>query len=416
MQQTNGLKILSCFDGIACGRVALARAGIPVTQYIASEIDKYAITVSRANHPDIIQGGDVCVIRKMAEAGFFGHIDLVIAGSPCQGFSFAGKQLAFNDPRSSLFFEFVAILAALRRANPNIKFLLENVKMKKEHLDVITHFLGVQPVLINSALLSAQNRQRYYWCNWSVEQPVDRGILLRDIIEDGGTAYLAKNQGKQLCGEINKATSLLARDYKGFGNQGQTAIVQVAAVNKSEGIKVIAHTGDSYSMNGRIHSIDGKSPALIANPAGGNRPPLIEGGAIRGRYEADGSTSQRLELNHLPKANAITTVGKDSVLAIKNPDKYLPAEITTDFIDPYNKKCVKGDKSTTLRTNHSNGNMWLRDSENITYRKLTPLECERLQTLPDFYTNYVSNSQRYKALGNGWTVDVVAHILRSMPA
>ena len=103
-------------------------------------------------------------------------------------------------------------------------------------------------------------------------------------------------------------------------------------------------------------------------------------------------------------------------MAIKNPDKYLPAEITTDFIDPYNKKCVKGDKSTTLRTNHSNGNMWLRDSENITYRKLTPLECERLQTLPDFYTNYVSNSQRYKALGNGWTVDVVAHILRSMPA
>lgn len=650
MQQTNGLRILSCFDGISCGKVALQRAGIPVTQYIASEINKYAITVSRANHPDIIQGGDVRVIRMMAEAGFFGHIDLVIAGSPCfvadtkiicqnniksiqdvktgdvvlthknvyqkvkrvggtdkeiytltaqggipinttkehpfyirkkithwnnekrtyearftnplwvklkdiktgdyvgtpilktcknplkltheecfvlglylgdghtrkdykisknrhwqliistgsheieelksklrlkyscfkhtqnvyrvvfsnkrlveivekhigtnsndktisktildlpndllesflngyefsdgssrnnvfrattvskqlinslslliaklykttccieytarpkktiiqdrivnqkntwtisyrkthtkqsrawlidgilwnpvksvnktnsvqkvynievendnsyiadgrivhncQGFSFAGKQLAFNDPRSSLFFEFVAILNALRRANPNIKFLLENVKMKKEYLDVITTFLGVQPILINSALVSAQSRQRYYWCNWLIAQPEDRQILLKNIIEHGFV-----DRDKSYCIDANY--------FKG-GNLEQY-------FNKSRRQLVF-----NYSSSGR-----------------GN-------GVVESRhYEAD-------------KALTLTSQG-------------------------YSRRGFTG------------------VIENAQIRKLTPIECERLQTLPDNYTSSVSNSQRYRQLGNGMTVDIIAHIFRSMP-
>ena len=170
------MNILSLFDGMSCGRLALDRLGIKVDKYYASEIDKYAIQVSSANYPDIIQIGDVCNVKGED----YPNIDLVLAGSPCQGFSFAGNQLAFDDPRSALFFEFVRIL---KEVKPKY-FLLENVKMKKEFLDVISEQVGVEPILINSALVSAQNRLRYYWTNIpGVEQPEDRGIVLRDILE-----------------------------------------------------------------------------------------------------------------------------------------------------------------------------------------------------------------------------------------
>ena len=170
------MNILSLFDGMSCGRLALDRLGIKVDKYYASEIDKYAIQVSSANYPDIIQIGDVCNVKGED----YPDIDLVLAGSPCQGFSFAGNQLAFDDPRSALFFEFVRIL---KEVKPKY-FLLENVKMKKEFLDVISEQVGVEPILINSALVSAQNRLRYYWTNIPrVEQPEDRGIVLRDILE-----------------------------------------------------------------------------------------------------------------------------------------------------------------------------------------------------------------------------------------
>ena len=170
------MNILSLFDGMSCGRLALDRLGIKVDKYYASEIDKYAIEVSSANYPDIIQIGDVCDVKGED----YPDIDLVLAGSPCQGFSFAGNQLAFDDPRSALFFEFVRIL---KEVKPKY-FLLENVKMKKEFLDVISEQVGVEPILINSALVSAQNRLRYYWTNIpGVEQPEDRGIVLRDILE-----------------------------------------------------------------------------------------------------------------------------------------------------------------------------------------------------------------------------------------
>lgn len=331
------MKVLSLFDGMSCGRVALERAGLPVTSYFASELDKHAITIAQKNYPTTVQLGDVRLVREMAEAGFFGRIDLLIGGSPCQGFSFSGKQLAFDDPRSVLFFEFVRILRALQKDNSDIKFMLENVKMKKEHLNVITSFLGVNPVFINSALVSAQNRQRYYWANWPISQPADRGILLKDIIETGGAVH-GYFEPKEKKSNIN-------------------------SVCKSVGL---AH-GEGNEMPRRVYDTNFKSPTLIAQPGGGAYPPKIIGGAVRGRYEPDGSTSQPLELNNTPKANALTSVQKDSVL--------------------------------------SNG---------ITYRKLTPVECERLQTLPDNYTAGVSDTQRYKMLGNGWTVEIVAHILKGL--
>lgn len=321
------MKVLSLFDGISCGRVALQRAGIPVTFYGASEIDKHALTIGRANHPDIFQFGDVKRVREFVESGLFGHIDLLIGGSPCQGFSFAGKQLAFDDPRSVLFFEYVAILNALRKVNPNIKFMLENVKMKKEHIAVITRALGVEPVVINSALVSAQNRVRYYWCNWKVSQPADRGLYLRDIIESGEV-----DREKSYCIDAN------------------------------------------YFKGGSLDNYLKKSRRQIVLS-----PEKITGGRVVGRkinpdtgkrddYSDELTAQQRLELREDGKAGCITTVGKDSVL--------------------------------------TNG---------ITYRKLTPVECERLQTLPDGYTAHVSNTQRYRSLGNAWTVDVVAHILSEMP-
>lgn len=174
------MNVLSLFDGMSCAMIALERAGIVVDNYYASEVDKFAIKVSKENYPNIIQLGDINTWRNGWDLP---KIDLVIGGSPCQGFSFAGKQLAFDDARSKLFFEYLEILRTIKCYNPQVKFLLENVRMKKEYLDVISDLLGVEPININSALLSAQNRNRYYWCNWNVEQPKDRGILLKDILE-----------------------------------------------------------------------------------------------------------------------------------------------------------------------------------------------------------------------------------------
>ena len=175
------MNVLSLFDGMSCGQIALNRIGIKPTKYYASELDKYAIKVTQANYPDTVKLGDVTQWREWDID--WASIDLLIGGSPCQGFSFAGKQLAFDDPRSKLFFVYVDILNHIKSVNPSVKFMLENVKMKKEYLAVISEQLGVEPVFINSALVSAQNRQRYYWCNWEVSQPEDRGIVLADILE-----------------------------------------------------------------------------------------------------------------------------------------------------------------------------------------------------------------------------------------
>jgi len=171
------MKVLSLFDGMSCGQIALERVGIQVEKYYASEIDKYAIKVTKKNHPKTIQLGDVTKWREWD----IEQPDIIIGGSPCQGFSFAGKQLNFEDPRSRLFFEFVDIL---KHYKPKY-FLLENVKMKKEFQDVISEYLGVQPIEINSALVSAQNRKRLYWTNIpDVSVPDDKGILLKDIVHE----------------------------------------------------------------------------------------------------------------------------------------------------------------------------------------------------------------------------------------
>lgn len=189
------MNVLSLFDGCSCGRVALERAQIKIGYYFASEIDKPAINVSMANHSDIIHLGDI----KGVKVENLPKIDLIMGGSPCQGFSYAGKKLNFDDPRSALFFEFVRILKDARRFNPDVLFLLENVRMKKEWQDIISYHLGVNPIEINSSLVSAQNRRRLYWTNIpGVCQPADLNITLKDIItKDSLNFYLSEDQIKK---------------------------------------------------------------------------------------------------------------------------------------------------------------------------------------------------------------------------
>lgn len=306
--------VLSLFDGMSCGRIAFDRSGISVEKYYASEIDKYAEKINQDNYPDIIRLGDITKWRDWE----IDRPDIIIAGSPCQGFSFAGKGLNFNDPRSALFFMFVDIL---KHYKPKY-FLLENVKMRKEYQDVISEQLGVQPIEINSALVSAQNRKRLYWTNIpGVTQPEDKGILLKDIIESGEA-------------DREKSYCIDASYYKG-GDEKQ------------------------YLEKSR-------------------RQLIITGGAIRGRNP-------------------------------DNPKSRKSGLPTEQMIE------LRTDKKTGALTTVQGGNQEPKISEDlITWRKLSVLECERLQTVPDGYTKAVSNSRAYHALGNGWTVDIIAHIFKRL--
>ena len=329
------MNILSLFDGISAGQVALQRAGIEVENYHASEIDKYAIQITQKNHPNTIQLGDITKWREWDID--WSSIDIVIGGSPCQGFSFAGKQLNFEDPRSKLFFDYLDICNHVADHNPKMKFLLENVRMKQEYQDVISEFLGISPMFINSSLVSAQNRPRLYWTNIeNVIQPKDKGILLRDVIlNDVEDKYHLTDQ---------------AIDYMSRLRNGKPRW--------------------EYHKN----PIDGKAACLTANMYKG-----VPYGVLR-----------------IPEAT------KQGYVDI-NPNEGV------DLTYP-NSKTRRGrrmeDKSNCL-TASTHEYCWY---DGFICRKLTPIECERLQTFPDNYTEGISNSQRYKSLGNGWTVDVVAHI------
>jgi DNA (cytosine-5)-methyltransferase 3A len=300
--------VLSLFDGMGCGQIALNKLGIQYENFYASEIDKHAIKVTQHNFPNTIQIGDVTQIKGEN----LPKIDLLIGGSPCQGFSFSGKGLNFEDPRSKLFFEFVRLV---KETNPRY-FLLENVKMKKEYEQVITDYLGVEPIQINSSLVSAQNRVRLYWTNIpNIQQPEDRGIGLLDILEDDEKINPGAIRGRQL----NKATIL-----------------------------------------GRRLNEEGK----------------------REDYNMSIPITQCLEVRatNTNKSNCLTTVAKDNVLTTMPIGRHP---------DAFNKK--------------------------LPFRYYTSKEYCRLQTVPDDYFDGVaSENQIRKMIGNGWTVDVIAHIFKNM--
>ena len=272
------MRVLSLFDGISCGRVALEKAGVPVERYVAYEIEPNAIKISKKNYPQIEHCGDVTTTDFTQYEGF----DLLIGGSPCQGFSFAGKQLNFDDPRSKLFFEFVR---ALKETKPKY-FLFENVKMKTECRDAISKFLGVEPIPINSSLVSAARRDRTYWTNIpNVTQPKDKGVLLKDIVR--------------------------------------------------------AEDNDKYHLSAKHHAAFLKSYKWTPCHLNEKSKPLL--------------ASYYKQPPHCP---------------------YIP--------------CDKSESG---------------------FRMLSPVECERLQTLPDNYTEGICKSKRYECIGNSFTVDIIAHIL-----
>jgi DNA-cytosine methyltransferase len=354
------MNVLSLFDGMSCGRIALERAGVKVDNYYASEIDKYAITVAQKNYPDTIQLGSVLDVK----GADLPKIDLLIGGSPCQGFSFAGKQLNFDDPRSKLFFEFVRLKEEL---NPKY-FLLENVKMKKESQDVISEYLGVEPVEINSALVSAQNRKRLYWTNIPFDMPEDKGILLKDVIFDGWVADRDKSHSS-----IGRTTH---REYF-KKNQGQMGFDE-NIINSLIDNPVILHNiyGGFKEKNVRVFTE--KSPTIRTAAGGGHIPSTVD--------------LEKLMLS--PKA-------------IEYMDRLRNGKPRWE----YHTNPLDG-KAACLTANMFKGVTYGVIKELV--RKLHPIECERLQTVPDNYTEGVSDTQRYKMLGNGWTVDVVSHIFKNI--
>lgn len=359
------MKVLSLFDGISAGQLALRQANKTIDQYYASEVDKYAIQLTQRNFPNTIQLGDVNNWREWDIP--WAEIDLVMGGSPCQGFSFAGKQLNFDDPRSALFFVFVDICHHVANHNPKMRFLLENVRMKRESQDIISGYMGVEPIPINSSLVSAQNRYRLYWTNIpNVTQPDDQGIILRDILETNGNTYSVSKQGKNVDKPIDKALCLLARDYKGFGNQSMTAVDPIDE-------RMVTSDGKAYCLTARYdgavawNSIQRKQRTMIAT---GNK---------------------RLD---------------------QTIEKFADQIDQEVLLDSYNKTLHR-DKTPTVTTRiDASNNTHIVDPKN--FRKLTPVECERLQTFPDHFTEGVSKTQRYKALGNSWTVSVITHIFKNL--
>ena len=357
----NEMKVLSLFDGISCGMVALERAGIKVEKYDAFEIDKYAIKVSEKNYPQIVHHGDVFGGNFSDFKGY----DLLLGGSPCTYWSIAkkGRETTSDGIGGKLFMEYVR---ALKESGCKY-FLYENNNSIHQNIkDFISEQLGVQPIMINSSLLSAQQRKRCYWTNIQICQLEDKGILLKDILESG-----ISWQDKSYC---------MTASYDGavFWNTMQRS-----------------------------------QRSMIAEPVGV---------AQRGRYvqsgnrttKCEGGTEQFIEARKDGKSNCLTTVQKDSMVA--QPIR----------LGEYGKGgqgqriySVRG-KSVTLSANGggqgAKTGLYKIDLPDGDYviRKLTPVEAERLQTLPDNYTEGISNTQRYKCIGNGWTVDVIAHIFTGL--
>lgn len=375
------MNVLSLFDGMSCGQIALNRAGIKYNNYYASEIDKYAIKVTKANYPDTKHIGSIVDVKSED----LSKIDLLIGGSPCQGFSFAGKQLNFEDPRSKLFFEYVRLL---KECKPKY-FLLENVDMKQEYLNVISKYLGVSPVKINSNLVSAQNRERWYWTNIPgdektlfenrISQPKDKRIFLKDIIHEKiDRTCLVKKSGKELVRTNNlKSPTLMARDYKGFGNHQASQEIM-------------------FDLKEYIVPFD-KTLQILDKE--------VESGKV-GYFRKD-SQANRVYYIH----NKAVTLCGDAGGGAAKMGQYLFGCITPSRLEKRQngQRFSSGKKFYTLTAQDKHGIL----IEGY-IRKLTPVECCRLQTVPDGYTSHVSNSQQYKMIGNGWTVDVICHILKGL--
>jgi DNA (cytosine-5)-methyltransferase 3A len=352
---------------MSCGQIALRELGVKYRKYYASEIDRHCIRQTQWNFPETVQLGDIEGWRNWDID--WASISLILAGTPCTGFSFAGKGLAFDDPQSRLFFVFVDILNHIKSVNSDVLFLLENVKMKKWCLHVISEMVSVYPVFINSALVSAQNRARYYWSNirtkriglfeelhTDIPQPEDRGITLQDILEDevdkkyclSGTRLARILAAEPLINPI-KSTCMMQKNFTpGTGR------------NRS---MIIVSTGDTPRYN---------------------QHKLTNIGCSNGHGASNHSCMDVIQLNPSRESGGV---------------------------QPYQQNRVYHDsgKSPAHMANMSYGSYMVARREK--YRRLTPTECARLQTIPAWYKWECSETQQYKMLGNGWTIEVIKHIL-----
>ena len=389
---------------MSCGQIALRELGVPIERYYASEIDKHAIKQTQLNFPDAIQLGDV---EKWREWNIeWEEIDLLLAGSPCQGFSLAGKMLGHDDPRSRLYWVFLDILHHVQKLNPNVKYLLENVRMRPSDEVRINESLGIRPVVINSSLVSAQNRVRLYWSNirtksegiWGelltdIPQPADRGIYIRDILDDevdekyymrnlplneealDGIVPTQEGQASDVVklakklkpkAQQDKASCLTAGGHSG-GNHSDMDILYIGVFQRGRGY-----------LKSRV--IPDKSPTLTSNSWSFNN--MACGMRVRG-------------------GNSVT---KDSLLI--TPGTWRTHKDGQGF------RSTAGGKAPCIPARSRNDGSGQPVAKiGCMLRRLTPTECARLQTIPDWYKWGCSDTQAYKMLGNGWTVEVIKHIL-----
>ena len=391
MFRKKGINVCSAFDGLSGAQVALDYLGIPVDKYYSLENDPYAIAITQKNYPETIQLGD---IRKIAISnhqiyvdGIGGDqmpkIDLFVGGFPCQDLSFAGHQKGFQEgSRSSLFFEFLRLLDEIKPTY----FLVENTLMKKEYQDIISEKLGVQPIMINSNLVSGQERKRNYWTNIpEVGQPEDLGIMLSDCLESKTDEILYEEPYVKLNG-------------------------------KTKGC--VGYVGNEPRQATRIYSVDGKSKCITA--LGGGQ------GAKSGLYAipefVDRDKSYCIDANYFKGGNLKSYFEKRRRQLVFSTDEVVLNENQKRKIDKINTTtdkagCIttaigRGGSSYEYLSNVKKKTLALaKDSVNLTYRKLTPTEVECLQTFPKGYTEGISNTQRYKALGNAFNVLTIASIL-----
>ena len=421
------MNVLSLFDGMSCGQQALERQGIKVDKYYASEIDKYAISITQKNYPGTIQLGSVVDV----DVHTLDKIDLLIGGSPCQSFSFAGKRKGMStkdeieilsldqylelkeqnfefEGQSYLFWEYMRILTDLRKFNPDIKFLLENVMMGEKWEKTLSKSIGVNPIEINSSLVSAQNRRRLYWTNIGMKpaglfgdlesiiaQPKDKGILLKDILESQvdekyflsqkNIDRISRTYNSDRCFDNSQKGLCLAAGYHKGGRDNQYVVHNLMPRSSTNG------NGGS----GHLTRNDGKTYCLdTANSI------AVEIVAMRGRGE---NNEQQFEARRDNKTNSLTSVQKDNLVRQLNISKESGGK------QPYQQNRIYDINgiSPALQAQLTTGSTMINTPR---IRRLTPTECERLQTVQDGYTEGVSDTQRYRMLGNGWTVDVITHI------
>jgi len=441
------MNVLSLFDGMSCGRQALERAGIKVDNYFASEIDKYAIQITMANYPNTKQLGSVVNIDGYS----LPKIDLLMGGSPCQSFSFAGKrkgmstkdeqeiltlehylELKFEgyefEGQSYLFWEYMRLLNEVK---PKY-FLLENVMMGEKWEKVLSKAIGVKPIEINSALVSAQNRRRLYWTNIGmqsaglfgdmesiIQQPKDKGILLKDILEsDVDEKYFLSD--KAINGIIEHKKIQKEKGY-GFGAviKNESEKMNSLKIGGSGVDDLIITNNKRLNETIELHKDNLEHGTLIDS----YNKAIHKDKSITISTRVRESNSTHIVHNTMPRSSKTGKGGTGPLSRADGKTYCLDTGFTNaveiiggDFRYDEGFRWRENGKSPILCLGSENGlsGNALAKINNSRIRRLTPIECERLQTVSDNYTNHVSDSQRYKMLGNGWTVDVIAHIFSYM--